>query len=116
MIKIISYVDPTLILHFSTGRQILVFYIGGLIFYRDTKGTKACVTAADLIESDVNMHCFLHPLRSSDIKISVLSQCRILLAVQYMNTLLLAFFFLTDNLHLLDCSVTWSLLTLTDAD
>ena len=41
------------------------------------------------------------------------------MAVQYMSTQLFdffSFFFATDNLHLLDCSVTWSLLTLTDAD
>ena len=49
-------------------------------------------------------------------KIFVVSQRRILVAVQYMNTQLLVFCWLTDNLHLLDCSVTWSLLTLTDAD
>ena len=39
-----------------------------------------------------------------------------LVVVQYMNTQLLAFFFSTGNLDLLDCSVTWSLLTRTDAD
>ena len=39
---------PTLILHFSTGRQI--FYVRGLIFYPFSTGTKACVTASDLIQ------------------------------------------------------------------
>ena len=35
---------------------------------------------------------------------------------QYMSTQLFAFVFATDSLHLLDCTVTWSLLTRTDAD
>ena len=48
MIKI----NPVLLLHFSTGRQI--FYSGGLIFYVFSTGKKACVTAADLIDSDEN--------------------------------------------------------------
>ena len=39
MIKIISYV----VIAFSTGNQI--FYVGGLIFYAFSTGTKACVTA-----------------------------------------------------------------------
>ena len=78
-------------MHFSTWRQI--FYAGGLIFYGDSTGTKACVTAADLIDSDENMHCFMRPLSSCDIKISVVSQCRILMVVQYTNTQLFAFFF-----------------------
>ena len=59
------------------------------------------------------MHCFPLPLSSCYIKISVVSQCRILVALQYMKTQL---FFFTDNLNLLDCSVTWSLLTWTDTD
>ena len=101
-------------MHFSTGRQI--FYIGDLIFYGDYTGTKAFVTAADLIEGDGNLHCFMPPLSSCEIKISVVSQCRILVAVQYMNTQEFAFCCSTDNLHLLDCSVSWSLLTQTDAD
>ena len=58
------------------------------------------------------MHCFTRPLSSCDIKISVVSQCRILVTVQYMNTQLVALFFPTDNLHLLDCSVTWSVVTI----
>ena len=77
-------------MHFSTGRQ--KFYIGGLIFYVNCMGTKACVTAADLSDSDENLHCFTRPMSSCDIKISVVSQCRILVAVQYMNTQLFAFF------------------------
>ena len=47
---------------------------------------------------------------------AVLSQCRILMPAQYMNTQLFTFFFWTDNLHLFDCTVTWSLLTWTDTD
>ena len=78
-------------MHFSTGRQI--FYIGDLIFYGDYTGTKAFVTAADLIEGDGNLHCFMPPLSSCEIKISVVSQCRILVAVQYMNTQVLTFCF-----------------------
>ena len=54
------------------------------------------------------------PLSSCKIKLSVVSQCRILVAVQYMNTQLFTFFFRLPKLHLLDCSKTWSLLTLTD--
>ena len=47
--------------------------------------TKACVTAADFIDSDGNMHCFMQPLSSCDVKISFVSQCMILGPVQYMN-------------------------------
>ena len=39
-------------------------------------GTKACVTAADLIDSDENLHCFTLPLSSCYIKISIVSQYR----------------------------------------
>ena len=60
--------------HFATGRQIS--YVGGLKSYTFATGTKACVTAADLIDSDENLHCFTRPLSSCDIKISVVSQCR----------------------------------------
>ena len=105
------------IIFFVTGSQI--FYIGGLIFYAFSKGTKACVTAADLMDLDENLHCITRPLSSCDIKISVVSQCRIIVAVQYMSTGLFASFFSTESLHLLDCSqcsVTSSLLTRTDAD
>ena len=63
-----------LLLHFPTGRQIS--YTGSLIFYAFSKGTKACVKAADLIDSDENLHCFKLPLSSCYIKISVVSQCR----------------------------------------
>ena len=42
--------------------------------------------AADLIDSDGNVHCCMLPLSSWDIKISVVSQCRILVTVQYVNT------------------------------
>ena len=48
---------------------------------------------SDLIDSNENVHCFTWLLSSCDIKISVLSQCRILVAVQYMNTQLFAFLF-----------------------
>ena len=65
-------------MHFSTGRQI--FNIGGLIFYSLSTGTKACVTAADLIDSDENLHCLKTcitlPLNSCNIDIAVVSQCR----------------------------------------
>ena len=81
-------------MHFSTGRKI--FYKGGLIFYVNSTGTKAFVTTADLSDSDGNLHCFRMPLSSCDIKISVVSQCRILVAVQYMDTQLFGFF-LTDR-------------------
>ena len=57
-------------MHISTGRQI--FYIGGLIFFINSTGTKACVTAADLIDSDEKLNCFTRPLSSCDIKISVM--------------------------------------------
>ena len=50
--------------------------------------------AADLSDSDENLHCFKRPLSSCDVKISVVSQCRSLVAVQYMNTRLFAFFLL----------------------
>ena len=82
---------PTLMLHFSAGRQI--FYGGGWIFYGYSTGTKARGTAADLIDSDEKLHSFTRPWSICDIKISVVSQCRILVAVQFMNTQLFAFFF-----------------------
>ena len=59
-----------------------IFYLRGLIFYGDSMGTKACVTAADLIDSDGDLHCFMLHLSNCNIKISVVSQCRILVAVQ----------------------------------
>ena len=78
-----------LILYFSTGWQI--FYVGdGLIFYWDST-TKACVTAADPIDSDGNMHSFMRTMSCRDIKISFVSQCRIFLVVQYMKTQLFTF-------------------------
>ena len=84
----------------------LIFYTYSDIF-NGNKGLchscKACVTAAGLFDSDGKLHCFMLPLSSCDIKISVVSWCRILVVVQYMNTQLFAFFFSTDNLHLLDC-------------
>ena len=71
MIKII-----TLLLRFAAGLRRQISYTGGLIFYVFSMGTKACVTAADLIDSDESLHCFMLPLSSCDIKISVVSQCR----------------------------------------
>ena len=104
---------PTLLSHFATGRQIS--YAGGLISYTFFTGTKpeACVTAADLI---VRMKTCFASLGLW--AVAILVHCRNLVAVQYINTQPLAFFvdWLTDNLHLLDCSVTWSLLTRTDTD
>ena len=110
MIKIITYV---VIAFFYRKANILRRWSNILRIFN---GNKACITAADLIDSNGNLHCFTRPLSSCDIKISVVSQCRILVAVQYMNTQLFAFFLPTDNLHLLDCAVTWSLLTRTDTD
>ena len=63
---------PTLVSHFPTGRQI--FYVGGSNMLHDSAGTKAYITAADLIDSDGNMHCFMHPLSSCNIKTSVVSE------------------------------------------
>ena len=48
-----------LLLHFSTGRQIL--YVCGFNILQDPLGTKACVIAVDLIDSDGNIYC-LHCL------------------------------------------------------
>ena len=53
------------------------------------------------------------------VKISVVSQCRILVAQCSVNEHTAVHIFVStqaDNLHLLDCSVTWSLLTLADKD
>ena len=47
---------------------------------------EACITAADLIDSDGLLHA---ALSSCDIKISIVSQYRILVAVQYVNTQLI---------------------------
>ena len=70
MIKIISYVviafcyrKANILRRWSNIRNIFT-------------GTKACVTAADLIGSDENLYCFTLPLSSGNIKISVVSQCR----------------------------------------
>ena len=51
-----------------------MFYVGGLMFYAFSTGTKACVPAADLIDSDENLNCYTRPLSSCDIKISVVFQ------------------------------------------
>ena len=97
------------LLHFPTGRQIS--HPDGLIFYAlaFSRGTKACVTAADLIDLDEILHCFMRPLSRCNIKISVVSQCRCrnLVAVLHEHTVFCVFL-PPDNLLLLDCAVTWS--------
>ena len=110
-IKIISYA----FIAFFTGRQTFCIRVSNI--FLDSTWTKACDTAVDLIDLAGNMHSFMLPLSRRYIKTSVVSQCRVLVPVQYMNTQLFTFFW-TDNsdLHLLHCSVTWSLLTLTDVD
>ena len=95
-------------MHISIGRH--VFYIGGPIFYRYSSGTKACVTTTDLIDLDGSLHCFMRPLSSCNIKISVASLCRMLTAVWYMKTQLFAFIFPTD--YLLSGSEVFTLLKL----
>ena len=45
-----------------------ISYADGLISYAFSTGTKACVTSADLIDSDENLHCFTRPLSSCEIK------------------------------------------------
>ena len=55
--------------------------------------------AADLIDSDENLHCFTLPLSSCDIKISVVSQCRCsagILRLFNISTHSFSRFFLTD--------------------
>ena len=83
----------TLLLHFSTGKQI--FYVGESIILQDPMNKGFC-HCADFIDSDGNMRCFMQPLSSCNVKISVLSscdvrisvvfQCIILGPVLYMNT------------------------------
>ena len=57
--------------------DIAFFYRKANILHRlcnillNSTGTKACVTSADLIDSDENMHCFTLPLSSCNIKISL---------------------------------------------
>ena len=60
------------------------------------------------------MHCLVCPLSSCDIKISVVSQCRILMLVEHAHCF--SRFFSAENLHLLDYTVTWTLFMQTDAD
>ena len=110
------------ICHFPTGRPISYVGESDIPQGPGPYGNKGmCHCCIYIIDSDCNMHCFICPLSSSItwIKISVLSQCRILVPVQYMNTLLFDVFvtILDDNLHLLDCTlctVTWTLMTLAD--
>ena len=77
------------------------------------------------MDSDGNMHCFLLPLSSCYIEISAVSQCRILWLFSIRKHSCLHFFFRLTPCTCWtvgtasDCSVqtvTWSLLTLTDAD
>ena len=70
MIKIKSYVVITFCYRKA---NILQRWSNILHFFY---GNKGCVTAADLIDSDENLHCFTRPLSSCNIKISVVSQCR----------------------------------------
>ena len=82
MIKRIPYVD---IAFFYIKANILCRWSNILHIFNWNKGlcrsVKACVTAADLIDSDGKLLCFMLPLSSCDIKISVVSWCRILVAV-----------------------------------
>ena len=80
------------LLHFSTGRQfqVEIFYVVGLIFYSFSTGTKACVAAADLIDSNENLHCFMWPLSSCYIKISVASCFSVQVHVRILVALLSA--------------------------
>ena len=69
MIKIISY--DVITMAFPTGRQIS--YVGDSDILQDPAGTEACITATVLWPGAV-------------IKISVVSQCRVLVPVMFMNT------------------------------
>ena len=69
-------------MHFPTGGQIS--YAGVLIFYVFSTRKKGCVTAADLIDLDENLHCFTRPLSSCNIKISVVSQCRFTAGISWL--------------------------------
>ena len=113
MIKIISYV----VIAFATGRQIS--YIDGPIFYSFSTGKRACVTAADLIDWDEKLHCFPQQMSSCDIKFLLCFSAGALQESRgcslYERTAV-GVLLQTDNLHLLDCAVTWSLLTRTDTD
>ena len=80
----------------------------------DPTATKAGVTAANLFDLEGNIHCFMRPLSSRYVKISVVSQCWILVAVQIINTQLFAFFS-ADNLNLLECTALDSDLVTVDA-
>ena len=88
MIQIISYV----FIAFFTGRQKFCIRVSNI--FLDSTWTKACDTAVDLIDLPVagNMHSFMLPLSRCYIKTSVVSQYRVLVPVQYMNTQLFTFF------------------------
>ena len=70
MIEIISYI----VIAFCYRKASILHRWSNIlcIFYRNM----TCVTSADLIDSDENLHCFKLPLSSCYIKISVVSQCR----------------------------------------
>ena len=93
MIKIISYV---VIAFFYRKTNILGRWSNILCIFNRNKGLlrEQQSIGADyaLLDLDENLHCIMWPLSSCYIKISVVSQCRILVAVQYMNTQLFAFF------------------------
>ena len=86
MIKIIIYVD---IAFFYRKANILHRWSKILHEFYGNKGVCHCCRSHWF---RWNLHCFMLPLSSCDIKISVVSQCRILVAVQFMNTQLFAFF------------------------
>ena len=93
MIKIISYV---VIAFFYRKTNILGRWSNILCIFNRNKGLlrEQQSIGADyaLLDLDENLHCIMWPLSSCYIKISVVSQCRILVAVQYMNTQLFSFF------------------------
>ena len=49
------------------------------VYYANSTGTKAGVTDVHCIDLEGNMHCFMCPVSSCYIRISVVFQCRILL-------------------------------------
>ena len=75
-------------------------------------GTNACVTAAEVLLTIRNIHCFMCPLNSWYYNICCLSpgfSCLSLLFSTYKH--ISSPFCSSDNLHLLVCKVTWTLMT-----
>ena len=70
--------------------------VSDLVSYTFATGTKACVTAADLIDSDENLHFFTLSSCKNLYCVSVQMHCRNLAAFQCINTQPFAFF-LTDS-------------------